>query len=89
MKNKILTSRNLHFRSQLMEGTFADLKVDMTINVDSKAVFVEFEGCPKVQYLTFDILEYSLLTLKEQGFLDRDFKPTGKWDSKNGGGVEQ
>lgn len=80
MKNKVLTDKQLSFRSLLMEGIFADLKVDVTINVDSKALFVEFEGCPKVRYLTYDMLEHSLLTLKEQGFIGEDLKPTGKWN---------
>jgi len=66
IKGELEESGVLRLRIQLLTGKFGGIQCSVSLNVDNKAIFVEFEGQPRVIYSVPEMINdaFELLNLK-------------------------
>jgi len=69
VQGKIEDPDTLRLRVAVGSGTLGKHTFHVSTNVDGKAFFVEFKGCPFVAYKTSDMVKDAYDLLKKGGFL--------------------
>ena len=67
IEGKIEDAKTLRLRVELATGKMNGHPFTVTQNADGQAIFIEFEGCPRVMYTVKDMVEDSYNTLLEKG----------------------
>ena len=56
INGKLIEKPGLHLREALGSVKLGEIKANISINIDGKAIFIEFEKGPWVEYSTVDMI---------------------------------
>ena len=56
IEGRIIEKPGLHLRTDMGSASLGKIKASISMNIDGKAIFIEFEKGPWVEYLTCDMV---------------------------------